>query len=81
MSEALILNDNRACQSKENLIIKVQPLSFQITRCRGEGRQLKGESKPSPLEQKTIGPSMVTDGPRGTAESFILVQQIHSRGL
>ena len=24
---------------------------------------------------------MVTDGPRGTAESFILVQQIHSRGL
>ena len=24
---------------------------------------------------------MVTDGPRGRAESFILVQQIHSRGL
>ena len=38
ISEPLILNDNRACQSKENLIIKVQPLSFQITRCRGEGQ-------------------------------------------
>ena len=57
-------------------IIKVQPLSFQITRWKLV--QLKGGSGNS---RRPLAPSMLTDGPPDTAESFILVQQIHSRGL
>ena len=57
-------------------VIKVQPLSFQITRWKL--LQLKGGSGNS---RRPLAPSMLTDGPPDTAESFILVQQIHSRGL
>ena len=60
---------------------KVQPFSFQITRWEVQLKGESGNSQAFPWSRRPLAPSMLTDGPPDTAESFILVQQIHSRGL
>ena len=77
--QALILNDNSRCQSMERTRNKSPTLELPNYTLEAGGAAERGiRQLPS---RRPLAPSMLTDGPPDTAESFILVQQIHSRGL